>query len=182
MKKTIIARVALLLLLGSANCFSQTANDPPNPLKIARLQLIKGFSLYNPQAGFQTFQQQALAGNAEAMNGLAQIYIQGIGIPANDALALEWFEKAAQNGFAKAYYNLATLYREGVSIPKDLPKAVSYFEKAAKAGDLSGYARWGEMVKNGQGATKDYPLAMDIFKKGADLGSAQCIYAQGSYL
>ncbi|AWG22286.1 hypothetical protein FFWV33_12535 [Flavobacterium faecale] len=179
MTKTITTGVALLLLLGSTHCFSQTATDPPNPLKKARLQLMEGSRLYNPQAGLQTFQQLATEGNPEAMNGLAQIYIQGLGVPTDDVLAIEWFEKAAQNGYGKAYYNLATLYREGVSIPKDLTKAVSNFEKAAKAGDINGYARWGELVKNGLGTTRDYVLAMDIFEQGAALGNAQCIYAQG---
>lgn len=179
MKKTIKTRVFLLLLLGSMHCFSQTGTNPPNVLKIARLQLLVGSSTYNPEAGLLTFQQQAGIGNAEAMNGLAQIYIQGIGVPVNDNLAIEWFEKAAQNGYAKAYYNLAILYREGVSIPKDLPKAVTYFEKAAKAGYVEAWGRWGAMVKDGLGTTQDYPLAMTIFKQGADLGSAQCIYGQG---
>ena len=169
----------MLLLFGSIYCFSQTASNPPDVLKIARYQLLQGSNTYNPEAGLLTFQHQANSGNAEAMNGLGQIYIQGIGVPINNTLAIEWFEKAAQNGYAKAYYNLAVLYREGVSLPKDLPKAVAYFEKAAKAGDIGAFSRWGELVKNGLGVARDYPLAMTIFKQGADLGSAQCIYAQG---
>jgi TPR repeat protein len=179
MKKTIKTRVFMLLLFGSMYCFSQTASNPPDVLKAARIQLMEGSRTYNPEAGMLTFQQQANLGNAEAMNGLGQIYIQGIGVPVNNNLAIEWFEKAAQNGYAKAYYNLAVLYREGISFPKDLPKAVAYFEKAAKAGDLGAFSRWGELVKNGLGTPRDYALAMNIFKQGGDLGNAHCVYAQG---
>ncbi|NRS87714.1 TPR repeat protein [Flavobacterium sp. 7E] len=179
MKKTITKRLILSLLLSSTHCFSQTEANETNLLATARLQLLEGQSNSSIHAAIQTFHQQANLGNAEAMNGLAQIYTQGLGVTKNENLALEWFEKAAQSGYAKAYFNLATLYKEGVIVSKDETKAVIYFEKAAKAGDIGSWSKWGEMVKNGQGITRDYTLAMEIFKLGAAAGSPHCIYAQG---
>jgi len=179
MKKTIKTRISLLLLLGTVHCFSQTETNQNTELTTARLQLIEGTSNYNPEAALATYLLQAAQGNAEAMNGLGLIYSRGMGVPVNEALALEWFEKAAQNGYAKSYYNIAILYKKGVSVTKDLTKAAAYFEKAAKSGCNDGWICWGEMAKDGQGIPQDYTLAMSIFQQGANNGDEHCIYAQG---
>ena len=179
MKKTIQNGFALLLLLGSMNGFSQESPNPNKELQQARLQLMEGYNGYNPQAALATYQQQAAQGNAEAMNGLGLIYSRGMGVPVNEALALEWFTKAGQNGYPKAYYNLGKLYKEGVGVPKDLVQALAFFKKAAQTGYNDGYVYWGEMYKDGLGTPQDYSQAMTIFKEGANKGSAACLYAQG---
>ena len=177
MKKTIKTGFALLLLLGSMHSFSQ--EKPIDEMRMARIQLLQSTSKYNPQAAFATFSQKAAEGNAEAMNALGMMYSKGMGIPVNEALAVEWFEKAGQNGYASAYYNLALYYKDGIGVPKDLTKTLAYYQKAAQAGYTTAWIRWGEMYKDGKGTPQDYTQAMNIFIEGAQNGSAACLYAQG---
>ena len=179
MKKTIKKWLALLLILGSVNGFSQENPNLKDELLKARIQLLEGSKDYNPQAALATYQQYAAQGSAEAMNGLGLIYSRGIGVPVNETLSVEWFEKAGINGYPKAYYNLALLYKEGVDVKKDLAIALDYIQKSAQNGYLDAYPNWGEMYKDGLGTPKDYTQAMTIFKEGSSKGNAKCLYAEG---
>jgi uncharacterized protein len=179
MKKTIKTGFALLLLLGCMNGFSQENPTAPTPLQMARIQLIEGMKNYNPAAALATFQQYANQGNPEAMNGLGLIYSQGLGVTANEVLAVEWFEKAAQKNYAKSYHNLATLYKKGVAGSKDLTKALSHYQKAAELGYDEAWYEWGMMHKNGLGTPQDDQKALAIFTEGATKGFYNAMYAQG---
>lgn len=179
MKKTIKKGLALLLILGSLNGFSQENPNLNKELIKARIQLIEGSKSYNPQAALATYQQYAAQGNAEAMNGLGLIYSSGIGVAVNETLSVEWFEKSRQNGYPKAYYNMALLYKEGVGVKKDLAISLDYFQKAAQGGYNRAYYEWGVMHKKGLGTEQNEALAFSIFKEGADKGIGSCLYAQG---
>lgn len=179
MKKTIKTGFALLLLLGSMNGFSQENPTSPSPLQTARIQLFEGTKNYNPAAALATFKQYANQGNPEAMNGLGLIYSQGLGVTANEVLAIEWFEKAAQKNYAKACFNLASLYKKGVAGSNDLTKALSYYQKAAQLGYDEAWYQWGMMHKNGLGTPQDYQKAVAIFTEGASKGFYNAMHALG---
>ena len=179
MKKTIQSGLALLLLLGSMNGFSQENPIVLSPLQIARLQLIEGSKSYDPTAALATYQQYATDNNAEAMNGLGLIYTKGIGVPVNEVLGIEWFDKAAQNNYPKAYYNLANLYKKGIGVVIDLAKALDYYQKSSELGYDAAWYEWGTMYKKGIGTPQDNSKALAIYTEGATKGIANCIYAQG---
>ncbi|RVT71968.1 T9SS type A sorting domain-containing protein [Flavobacterium sufflavum] len=179
MKKTTQKGVCLLLLLGSMLGYSQESPEAKKALLTARLQLIEGSSYYNPTAALATYQQQAAAGNAEAMNGLGLLYSKGIGVAVDEQQGINWLEKAAENGYAKAWYNLGLLYKEGVGATQNQEKAIVCFEKAAKGGYDTAWNTWGGMVMKGKGTAQNYPLAISIFQQGADKGNAACLYSLG---
>lgn len=179
MKKTTQKGVCLLLLLGSMLGYSQESPDTKKALLTARMQLIGGSSYYNPTAALATYQQQAAAGNAEAMNGLGLIYSKGIAVAVDEQQGINWFEKAAENGYPKAWYNLGLLYKEGVGATQNQEKALACFEKAAKGGYDTAWNIWGGMVMKGLGTTQDYTSAISIFRQGADKGNANCLYSLG---
>lgn len=182
MKKTTQKGVCLLLLLGSMLGYSQESPDAKKALLTARMQLIEGSSYYNPTAALSTYQQQAAAGNAEAMNGLGLLYSKGISVAVDEQEGINWLEKSAENGYVKAWYNLGLLYKEGVGATQNQAKALVCFEKAAKGGYHRAWSIWGSMVMRGNGTPQDYPLAISIFKQGAEKGSAYCSYMLGYLL
>lgn len=179
MKKTTQKGVYILLLLGSMLSYSQESPETKKALTTARLSLLEGSRNYNPTTALTIYQQQAVIGNIEAMNGLGLLYCKGLGVVMNEQEGIIWLEKAATNGYAKAWYNLGLLYKEGVGVINDQTKAIVCFEKAAKGGYDLAWQKWGGMVMKGNGVSQDYTLAIAIFKQGADKGNAGCLYSLG---
>ncbi len=169
----------MLLLLGSILSHSQEYQDTQKILRTARLQLVKGSQMYNPEKAIASYTTLASQGDPVAMNALGLIYTKGIAVATNEEAGIKWFELAARVGYPKAWYNLGILYQEGVNSKTDPAKAIQYFEKAAIAGYNSAYTAWGRMVMRGNGVPQDYPLAMNIFKQGAEKGNSHCSYLQG---
>ncbi|MDH4154270.1 MAG: sel1 repeat family protein [Nitrospira sp.] len=87
-----------------------------------------------PPAGskdLQTLQTQANQGNAEAQNGLGELYAKGKGMPQDYAQARAWYEKAAAQGHPHAQNNLAELYFAGLGMPQDYVRAYMWVNLAA---------------------------------------------------
>ena len=51
----------------------------------------------------------AEAGNAEAQNNVGYMYEEGLGVPQNYLLAMNWYRQAADNGLAEAQHNMGML-------------------------------------------------------------------------
>ena len=51
----------------------------------------------------------AEAGNPEAQNNVGYMYEEGLGVPQNYLLAMNWYRQAADNGLAEAQHNLGML-------------------------------------------------------------------------
>ncbi len=87
-----------------------------------------------PPAGskdLQTLQTQANQGNAEAQNGLGELYAKGKGMVQDYAQARAWYEKAAAQGHPHAQNNLAELYFAGLGVPQDYVRAYMWVDLAA---------------------------------------------------
>ena len=76
----------------------------------------------------------AMAGNVESMFLLGVRFEYGIGVPKDDAKALEWYTRAAENGDVGTQLLLAKRYSEGNRVPKDEAMARLYYTLAAEAG------------------------------------------------
>lgn len=79
-------------------------------------------------------QTLAEMGNVDAQHKLGLFYLDGKGVPKNDALAAEWLGKAAAQGHSEAQYNLGYMYENGFGVPKDLNEAVKWYRKSAEPG------------------------------------------------
>lgn len=101
---------------------------------LATLVLPVGSSMAFPPAGtkdLSTLQAQANQGNAEAQNGLGELYAKGKGMPQDYAQSRTWYEKAAAQGHPMAQNNLAELYFAGLGGPQDLVRAYMWVNLAA---------------------------------------------------
>lgn len=83
---------------------------------------------------FSYYKKAALAGVADAMNNLADMYLNGEGTVVNEAEAFAWFKKAGALGVAEAKFTLGMMYEQGLGISVDLHAAFSYYEQSAQEG------------------------------------------------
>jgi uncharacterized protein len=71
-------------------------------------------------------------GDADAQDGLAELYETGQGLPrADHDQALHWFRAAADQGQADAMNHLGVIYALGKGVPKDEMQADVWFTLAA---------------------------------------------------
>ena len=65
---------------------------------------------------------------------MARIYLQGNGVPQNNAMATFYLRKAADKGDAWSMYNLGRLYYYGENgVPRNMNLALDYLQKAYEA-------------------------------------------------
>ena len=93
-------------------------------------------------------------------------YGKGVGVPKDEAKAVQLYRLAADQGHASAqyslgwfmlasmifyrsftalYWNLGILYRDGLGVPKDEFEAVRWFRLAADQGDASAQVNLGKL-------------------------------------
>jgi SEL1 protein len=60
------------------------------------------------------------------------MYMNGVGVEASNATALEWFKQAAERNHPSALFGLGYLHLSGFGVPKDAKKAFKYFTAAAE--------------------------------------------------
>lgn len=70
------------------------------------------------------YRKAAEQGDAAGEFGLGRMYADGVGVPRDAAVALEWYRKAEKKNHAPALDALARAYRTGdLGLPKDLERA-----------------------------------------------------------
>src|SRR5689334_2503681 len=77
------------------------------------------------QTALRILRPLAEQGDVQAQFNLGAMHEQGLGVPKNDAEAVNWFRKAAEQGFAGAQYLLGLMYHEGLGVPKNDVEAVN---------------------------------------------------------
>ena len=114
----------------------------------------------------------ANGGNAKAETIVGLKYLDGTGVPVNEAEAAKWLDRAAQQGEPVAQYRLATLYERGRGVPTDAAKAIKWYLAAAQAGNRKAMHNLAVAYAQGAGTAKDYAEAARWFSKAAALGLA----------
>ncbi|MDE2163842.1 MAG: SEL1-like repeat protein [Alphaproteobacteria bacterium] len=112
----------------------------------------------------------ANAGNARAELVVALKYLDGDGVPANDAEAFKWLSRSAQAGEPVAQYRLGTMYERGRGAPADQAKAVQWYEAAANQGNRKAMHNLAVAYAEGSGVKKDFAEASRWFSRAANLG------------
>lgn len=119
-------------------------------------------------------QQDAQAGQAQAMLRLADRYADGIGVAENLAQALLWYGKAADRGNAVAQGMYGLLLITGQAGVKDVKKGITQTERAAAAGDAGAMFNMGELYANGFfGSDNAKTQATEWFQKAWKAGHAR---------
>jgi uncharacterized protein len=73
-------------------------------------------------------------GNADAQIYLGFMYLNGRGVPQDDAAAATWYRRAAEQGHPLAQSNLGLSCEYGRGVPRDDAVALSWYRKAADQG------------------------------------------------
>ncbi len=80
------------------------------------------------------WQALAQAGDPDAQTALAGLFIEGLGVARNPAMAVHWYRRAAHQGAVMAQLNLGDLYARGLGVRRDLVVAYAWLEMAARTG------------------------------------------------
>lgn len=101
------------------------------------LAVSPAFAAVQTAEEFEQLKQQAEAGDAKAMEEVANTYYRGsfnAGISRDFNQALEWFLRAADAGNKDVYLTIATIYEKGSAGGRDLEKAYEWYQRAAEDG------------------------------------------------
>eukprot|EP00002_Diphylleia_rotans_P026823 TRINITY_DN5365_c0_g1_i3.p1 TRINITY_DN5365_c0_g1~~TRINITY_DN5365_c0_g1_i3.p1 ORF type:complete len:713 (+),score=143.74 TRINITY_DN5365_c0_g1_i3:53-2191(+) len=118
----------------------------------------------NYAAAHQYFEMAADAGIAAGHNGLASIYMSGLGVEQDDAKAIQYLTMAADRGHADAMYNLGQMYYVGQGVAKDYELAWKYFNGSYHAGLNRAAYYLGRMHYNGEYVERSCPTSVEYFK------------------
>lgn len=163
---------------------------PPQPgympdiwvLEYAGAKIIYDKNKLNAREPFdiEMLEQQALAGDVDAMERLAQEYLHGNFVTPDHEKSLHWARKAAEAGSVRAVNVLGILTLEGEVVPKDLGKAWELFMRSYQDGDRKSARYLGLMCRDGQYPTRQ-PLrdAFYWFTVGAQGGDVTSRYYLG---
>lgn len=77
-------------------------------------------------------------GKLEACVSLAELYLNGGGIPGDPQRAAQLYEQACSGQNGKACTNLGLLYYQGIGVFKDLPRAKDFFQRGCRFHDKLG--------------------------------------------
>ncbi len=80
------------------------------------------------------FRPLAQQGNAVAQFSLGVVYLEGRGVPEDDAEAVRWFRRGAEQSNASAQFALGGMYLEGRGVRQDYVQAHMWFNLAAAQG------------------------------------------------
>ena len=117
----------------------------------------------------QFWRPLAEQGNAQAQIKLGGMYLAGLGVQQDDAMAIAWFRKAAEQGSAEAQSHLGGMYERGKGVPQNYAESLKWYRKAAEQGHDGAQHSLGVMYIYGNGVPQDYVEA----HKWLNLAAAQ---------
>ena len=121
----------------------------------------------------------AESGNAEAQNNVGYMYEEGLGVPQNYLLAMNWYRQAADGGLSEAQHNMGMLYHHGYGVAENLGEAFRWFKMAADQDLAESEYMLGLAYENGEGTELNYAEAKRLFLSAArkNYVPAQMMYA-----
>lgn len=114
------------------------------------------FLLYTTQvfgdtATLERLQQWAEQGDSQAQLALAKRYANGIELPRNTSLAVEWLTKAATQGDAEAQFYLGWMYAHGKGVEQNPTQAFHWLKLAAQQNDAQAQYLLAQFYEKGFG-------------------------------
>ncbi len=84
----------------------------------------------------KNWRQLAESGDGEAEAALAGLYVQGLGVKRDAAMAARWYRRAAERGHGVAQMNLGDMLARGLGVKRDPVRAYVWLELAARQGKV----------------------------------------------
>lgn len=125
------------------------------------------------------YRKSADAGFVLAQASLAWNQHNGIGTPADAALAFENYRRAAEQGHPYAMNNVAVMYYRGQGTRPDVKASFDWFMRAAEAGLARGAHNVASQLESGNGQPADPRKAFAYYLSAATAGFAQSQYKVG---
>ena len=101
---------------------------------------------------------------------LATMYLEGTGVPRDDAKAAILLSNASAAGDIDAKELLGRLYAEGRGVGRDDALATNLFRDAVAGGNVAALADLGRMIETGRGTVADPRSALKYYERGMDAG------------
>ena len=111
---------------------------------------------------------KAEQGDVEAQVALAEVYLEGRGVPVDYVEAAKWYRKAAEQGDASAQTNLGTMYERGLGVPQDYTESAQWYRKAADQGVSAARFQLGMLYRDGKGVPQDQNESFNWAKLAAE--------------
>jgi TPR repeat protein len=130
------------------------------------------------QAGLRLLASAAGRNNGFAQVEYARILLNGVGMEADPATAIQLLTRAAQGGNNdRASALLARINLEGLGASTDLPKQWEVLAKLEQKGEPDALYQLGMIYRNTLAGVSDKAKAADYFRRGADLGQREAAEA-----
>ncbi|HEV7405657.1 MAG TPA: hypothetical protein VGO11_22120 [Chthoniobacteraceae bacterium] len=121
------------------------------------------------EADLETLRSQAAGGNAKSQWELAARYRDGVGVPKDEAEALQWAHRAADGGQVEAMDFVGSVYLRGSLIKRNPVIALGYFKAAAEQSAQAAF-NLGQCYFGAQGTEQNIPKALEYWQKAAAAG------------
>jgi AcrR family transcriptional regulator len=167
-----IGGVAIIVVAWFVGYRNGALEPPPSPQQeIAQPGTVVAAPLPVPQAApLEKLVELASTGDNKAELLLGLRYLEGQGVPRDEAEAFHWFQEASEGGEPLAQYWLANLYSREKSPMADAAEAVRWYDAAARAGNRMAMNNLAVAHADGIGTVKNMSEAARWFGEAAALG------------
>src|SRR4029078_821853 len=104
-------------------------------------------------------------GNNLALQALATMYDEGMGVPRDPARARFYYEFGAAKNYAPSILSLGMQYERGAGVNVDVAKAYAYYKRAADLGNARAIYNVGLFNEKGILIDKNEKLARELYEK-----------------
>jgi len=115
-------------------------------------------------------QPLADAGDAEAMELLGRLFVEGWGVPQDYTEARRRFEKAIELGSSRAAYSAARLYDDGLGVEPSPERALVLYRRAGEQGVPEAQGRLAYLLLKGPESLRDPSTARVWFERALSNG------------
>lgn len=135
----------------------------------------------NYEKAIALFQSAADKNNADGEYYMGVAYLNGLGVPKDDAKAAAWFRRGADHDHEVAQYWFGEMLSKGRGgLTADWNAALPYFVKAARRAVTNAFIEIGTMYNYGFGGLPvDYEKSASCFRVAARFGSQIAQYNVG---
>jgi TPR repeat protein len=163
-----------------AACSTQQPKPPAHASLVVKGELTeqgnvvrdRGVEFYKDHRDVEAYaewRKLADQGHGESLFNMGIMTRDGLGVPADPKLGLEWMRKAADAGYSVAYFDVGAAYSAGTLVPKDVDEAVRQWRKGAEFGCAQCATAAGRYLVLGlDGATKDRTAGIALLTQAAE--------------
>lgn len=132
------------------------------------------FDRNQPNEALKWFERGVKAGDEASEYHLAEMYMDGLGVPQSMAQAIRLFSPSAERNTAVSIYKIGDIYARGDhTVARDYTKALQYLQRAAGLGFARAQNDIGYMLEQGMGLPKNLAEAVKWYRVAGEQGWGQ---------